>query len=197
MSIENPIYSQEENDEETFRDYIEALNLSPEDFEKKILDVGAGSAQFAKWAKDHGVSDKIFSLEPMEQMQETERAVRGKVEAVPFKNESFDLVVSKAAFPNISIGASLDEVKKGFLELLRVTKPGGEIRLGPVLKGELYDTQKDHNKAVEGAIQILKEDYRVKVEEIEDPAHNTYEYEGDKPARVLAKAYLIKIHKPQ
>ncbi|MEK7172709.1 MAG: methyltransferase domain-containing protein, partial [Patescibacteria group bacterium] len=83
---------------------MEDLKLSPEDFDKKILDVGSGSGQFAKWAKEHNVSSQIFSLEPKQESKEKIKSVKGVAEAIPFQNEVFDLVVSNASIPNVLFG---------------------------------------------------------------------------------------------
>lgn len=38
----------ESTDEEVFQSYMEDLRLTPEDLDKKIIDIGAGSTKFAK-----------------------------------------------------------------------------------------------------------------------------------------------------
>lgn len=188
------------NDEEVFQNYMEDLKLSPEDFDKKILDVGSGGSQFAKWAKEHHVSSQIFSLEPKQEPREKTKSVQGKAEAVPFQNESFDLVISNASIPNVFLGGDPETVKEGIrdslLELMRVTKPGGEIRLGRVLKGEVYESQKRLTADLENTLEELQKTYGAKVEEIHYPVADTYEYKNHEPVKLLAKAYLIRIQKP-
>jgi ubiquinone/menaquinone biosynthesis C-methylase UbiE len=122
-------------------------------------------------------------------------------EAIPFQDEAFDLVISNAAIPNVFLGESQqivkEKIKKSLFEMMRVTKPGGEIRLGRVLKGEIYETQKALVSALDETFDELRQTYGVEIEEIPYPAANTYEYKNDMPVRLLAKGYLIKIHKPQ
>jgi len=191
---------EDHTDEEVFQNYMEDLKLSPEDFDKKILDVGSGSSQFAKWAKEHNVNSQIFSLEPKQESQEKTKSVRGMAEAMPFQDEAFDLVISNASIPNVFLGESqeiVDEkLKNSLSELMRVTKPGGEIRLGRVLKGEIYETQKALVSALDKIFDELRQTYGAEIEEIPYPAANTYEYVNHEPVKLLAKAYLIKIHKP-
>lgn len=191
---------EEHTDEEVFQNYMEDLKLSPEDFDKRILDVGSGSSQFAKWARDHHVSSQIFSLEPKQEPQERTKSVQGKAEAIPFQSEVFDLVVSNASIPNIFLGESPETVKErvrsSLFELMRVTKPGGEIRLGRVLRGEVYESQEILASALDEAFAELRRDYGIEIEEIPYPAANTYEYVNHQPVKLLAKAYLIKMHKP-
>ena len=76
-------------EEKTFRQYIEDLKLNPEDFKKVILDVGAGEAHFAKWAKDHNISSQIYSLEPFQKMAEKEKGLIGNAEEIPTLDASF------------------------------------------------------------------------------------------------------------
>lgn len=129
----------EESDEELFQKYVEEMDLKPEDFEKKILDVGAGSAKFAKWAKEHNVSSEIYSLEPFFEPEEKSKAVKGRAEEIPFKDESFDLVISAGAVPQIFIAPEREQpevmeekIKQSLSEMLRVIKK--DILLSPDLE---------------------------------------------------------------
>lgn len=189
-----------DRDEEVFQNYIEDLELSPGDFDKKILDVGSGSSQFAKWAKEHYVSSEIYNLEPIQESQEAKRSVYGRAEAIPFKSETFDLVISNASIPNIFLGEKSkvlkEKIRNSLVEMIRVTKSGGEVRLGRVLRGESYKSQKEFSGVLDEALNNLRQNYNVEVEEIPYPVANTYEYINKKPVKILANAYLIKIHKP-
>ena len=190
----------EKSDEEVFREYMEDLKLSPEDFNKKILDVGAGSAQFAKWAKEHGVSSEIYSLEPRkENLIEKEKGVVAKAETMPFADESFDLIVSNAAIPNIYLGESSESIQKKIRssldEMMRLLKSGGEIRLDRVLIGKEYEPQRDLSKSIENALAELEKSGTVQVEKIRTSSDDTYEYQGHIPKKLLAEAYLIIIRK--
>ena len=190
-------------DEEEFQRYVEDLKLKPEDFEKKILDVGAGAAQFAKWAKEHGISRQIYSLEPQrDYLQESYKGVAGKAEELPFKDGSFDLAVSSAAIPNIYIDENdQDKVKekitKSLSEILRVIRPGGEARLARVLMGKEYEGQRILSESVEEVLEELEATGGVQIEKIRTPANDTYEYEGKRPVKLLAEAYLIIIRKDE
>ena len=137
-------YYREPTDEETFQEYFYGLDLKPEDFDKKILDIGSGSAQFAKWAKEHKVSSNIFSLDPNAKFLDKTNVVKGRVQELPFKNESFDLVLSHGSIPQIFSGAEYEGKKEGLLkgslvEMIRVAKNDGEIRFGPVIDKKLID----------------------------------------------------------
>ncbi len=191
---------EKETAEEAFQHYVEDLRLTPEDFDKKILDVGAGSAQFAKWAKEHHVSSQIYSAEPQtERLTEKEKSVSARAENLPFPDETFDLVISVAAIPNIYLGEDpkvmKEKIVQGFNEMTRVVKTGGEIRLARVLIGNIYEPQRILSESIDEALQKIEEG-GAQVEKIRTPSDDTYEYEGHKRKRLLAEAYLLIIHKP-
>jgi ubiquinone/menaquinone biosynthesis C-methylase UbiE len=102
---------------------------------KRILDIGAGSAEFGAAARKRGV--EIVSLDPKplddrdEPIFQKEGYVQGDAKHLPFADESFDVVVSHASVP---LHAAVDKVAvQHFLEeIRRVLKKGGECRFGPV-----------------------------------------------------------------
>lgn len=192
----------DKNDEEVFRIYMEDLRLTPEDFNKRILDVGAGTAQFAKWAKEHGIGNEIYSLESAKEcLVEKDKSVVARAETMPFKNESFDLVISNGAIPNVYIGERSAEemkenVKHSLFEMMRITRRGGEIRIGRVLIGKKYESQKILSLSIEESLNDLEEKDNIKIEKIRIPSDDTYEYDKNhKPTKLLAEAYLIIIRK--
>lgn len=202
MAIEQFKTSRQENaeNEKTFIDYMEELNLQPEDFERgKILDVGSGNAGFAKWAKDHGVSDQIYNIDPFQKhrFRERSKSAYAEAQAIPFENESFAMVL--ANYVNFaSLAENLEEIKKetvdAFSEMVRVLKPGGEIRF------QFYNMKDEQNKdnprnfyidSVDGLLGELEENgYKVeflnksKAEEIEG-------------RRIVRTIPIVKITKPE
>lgn len=194
----------DQTDEEVFRAYVEDLQLKPEDFNKKILDVGAGGGQFAKWARAHGVSNEIYSLEPdAKYLFEKDKSVIASAEKIPLENESFDLVVSNGAIPNIYIDSGdveeiKDKIKSSFNEMVRILKLGGEVRLARVLIGQEYESQKIVARGINEAIEKLEKENNIKVEKTRMPYCDTYEYDNNhEPIKILAEAYLIKMRKPE
>jgi ubiquinone/menaquinone biosynthesis C-methylase UbiE len=195
---DHPIES--EFDEERFQNYVEDLRLTSEDFQKKILDVGAGSAQFAKWAKDHGVSSEIYSIEPEEgRLMEREKGVIGVAEKLPFADESFDLLVSTAAIPNVYIGEDEHILKAkvtgAFSEIVRVLKSGGEARLARVLIGSLEKTQCQLARNIRASLNDMQENNGISVEWVRTPSDDTFDYKKDGAKDLRAEAYLLIIHK--
>jgi len=190
---------EDESDKEVFQRYMEDLKLRPEDFEKKILDVGSGANKFAKWAKEHNVSSQIYSLEPLRKSREVSKNVKGWAAAMPFQNESFDLVVSNGAIPNTLLAGDAEclkeRVKESLYEMLRVTKRGGEIRLGRVIKGDKDSPRGQLTPAIEETLEEMRSKHYVEIEEIHSPP-DLCEYKNGKPAGLIARVFLIKIRKP-
>ncbi|OGY64743.1 MAG: hypothetical protein A3I24_02425 [Candidatus Harrisonbacteria bacterium RIFCSPLOWO2_02_FULL_41_13b] len=135
-----------------FEQIIEELKLKQEDLEDKIiLDIGSGGGGFAAGVKENPeLNSRVISLDPnynLEKLSEEnanliKKAVRelkseqlpmvaGLSQELPFKDESIDLVISNHAVP-WHILDSADKVSKSIKEMIRVLKPGGEIRLHPV-----------------------------------------------------------------
>lgn len=188
--------------EQIFHSYVEKLRITPEDLKKNILDVGAGGAGFAKWAKEQGIADKIYSLEPREEvLTKRDKSIAALAENIPFRDESFDLVISVFAIPNIYLDeGSADEIKEkvknSFNEMVRVLKPGGEIRLASVLMGEKHESRRILSQSVNEELNILEERDDIQVERIRTPSDDPYEYdENNNPIELLAETYLIIIRK--
>lgn len=197
--------SLEPTDEEKFQRYVEDLQFTPKDFEKRILDVGAGSAQFAKWAKEHGVSSEIYSLELIyerssEYLKEKSKSVWGSAEDMPFKNNTFDLVISLDAIPQVFSGEEYkkeelkENVKSSFSEMLRVIKPGGEIRIGGMFDKGINEKQRQLRSTFNEIINEFKSKQDIAVEEIPN-GYNIYTRDKNGQPKIWEKRYLIKIHK--
>lgn len=139
----------------TWRSYeqiLSELNLTEGDIKDKfILDLGSGGAGFAEGVKqneellsrvvsvDPNYNLATLSVENANLMNEavkniTEQkldAVAGLAENLPFKNETFDLVISNHAVP-WHFAENTEKISKSIKEIMRVLKPGGEARLYPV-----------------------------------------------------------------
>lgn len=185
----------EETDEETFRAYMESLDLHPEDFDKKILDVGSGSAKFARWAKDHRVSNTIYSLEPFKELTEKSKSVMAKADAIPFKDNTFDLVISVGAIPQIFVGYEYDanrkdQIKRSLSEMLRV---GKEVRIGDFWP---YESLNEHQRklldAFSEALEELRQEQSI---EVEDRPGLRVHLNDDQGKTILAARRLFIIKK--
>ncbi len=187
-------------DEEVFQKYVEDLQLTPDDFKKRILDVGAGSAQFAKWAREHDVSSEIYSLESKALLKENIKSTWGLAEDMPFKNNIFDLVISRNAIPQVFSGEEYKKeelkknIKSSFFEMLKVIKPGGEIRIGGMFEKGITEKQRQLRVIFNEIISELKNDQRITVEEIPN-GYNIYARDKNGQPKIWEKRYLIRIHK--
>jgi ubiquinone/menaquinone biosynthesis C-methylase UbiE len=140
----------------SFQEYRHYLDLpSEEELKNKlVLDIGSGlGGRFVKEAKFHGIKavglnpnlNKSGSREELDQKHdwtlpdvENEKLfVAGEAKKLPFKDNSFDAVVSLFAIP-LYLPNRADDYKLVFNEIVRVLKPGGKAYLFPISK-EIYE----------------------------------------------------------
>jgi len=93
------------------------------------LDVGCGTGVLAARLADSGyemvgVDPSEGMLRVLEEKTSRVRAVRASGPALPFPDDSFDLVLSVAVMHHI---AAADEVRRTLAEMVRVTRRGGRI----------------------------------------------------------------------
>ena len=89
-----------------------------------------------------------------------------------------------------------ERVHNGLFEMMRVTKSGGEIRLGSVIREVESDSQQ-WNLILDATLEELRQAYGVEIEEIHTPP-DSYRYDEPfgEPKELFAKKYLIIIRKP-
>lgn len=112
----------------TFR-ILKNLGLTWSDLDnKKVLDVGAGTAKLARAAKQIGSTADIYSVDEDEQNiwstlppELKRKCLIASAEALPFSDNSFDLIVNNGSIKPNEI---TDEI--------RILKSGGEIRVAPI-----------------------------------------------------------------
>lgn len=147
------------------RVYKDNLNLTDTDLENgTILDVGAGSRNFAASCIRYGINVNVYSLEPQwqalngynrakqksylnKELTPVQRAILdlntviANAEEMPFPDQSFDLVVMNA-------GGSYDDENgeehdsSEFLQIARILKVGGEFRTDAYLES-IHEYPKD------------------------------------------------------
>lgn len=137
-------------DDAEMHEILGNLGLSERDIVgKTMLDIGSGGGEFARWGNRHGA--RVIALDHQlednvkRRMEFAESPfVMGTAHALPFADGSFDLVVSHASMPNITVKrpdtSNREEVirletesrLKAVQEALRVVRTDGEVRLAPV-----------------------------------------------------------------
>jgi ubiquinone/menaquinone biosynthesis C-methylase UbiE len=113
----------------------ETLSLAGVRPREKVLDVGCGTGSLAVLAAERvGEGGRVCGIDPAPRMiaAAVRKAKRqnvmvdfrpGVIEALPFPDQSFDLVVSSFMLHHVP-----DEVKRpGFAEVRRVLRPGGRF----------------------------------------------------------------------
>lgn len=99
-----------------------ALARSP----RRVLDVGCGEGRFCRALESHGIA--TVGIDPTPGLLDAARAheergalVRGFAERLPFRTETFDLVVSYLSLIDIP------DIEAGITEMARVLAPGGTL----------------------------------------------------------------------
>lgn len=112
-----------------FYDQLQFLGLDEKDLVgKKILDIGAGKSSFVEECNNRGAF--AVALEPRDLVSHPKFPfVKAIGEELPFKRNSFDLIVSVNAPFFYTPRWSFDAWKFNVYESLRVLKTGGELRL--------------------------------------------------------------------
>lgn len=114
---------------------VKDLDLEIDDLRgKKILDLGSNTSELARAAKHYGI-DSITSLDKRPYVLSRRRdlkSVAANAKELPFKDESFDLIISHFA-PPISFN-KIEDVIELLEEIKRVLAERGEARMYPAFK---------------------------------------------------------------
>lgn len=92
---------------------------------QRLLDAGCGNGNDLLYYKDHGAFGVGIDCSPKMVLKASRKnlmVVLGSFEDLPFKDNSFDVTVSKYAIQDSG------NVRKALSELARVTKPGGVLQ---------------------------------------------------------------------
>ncbi len=100
-------------------DIIAKLLSGIESYKTKILDVGCGTGFVSDIFPYLDITGIDVSREMLK--RNPHNCQIGSAEEIPFKDESYDFVLSRALLHH------LDNPKKGVREMMRVLKPGGEF----------------------------------------------------------------------
>lgn len=154
----------ETNSVETRAEFILGrLGLKWEDLKgKKILDIGAGSAEVAQAAAKKGIEVISLDLNLPEDPVKVTKYIIADARTLPLISGGFDLVIAHAA-PPASVVGSKDEAKKIFYEAVRVLKPGGEFRFGPVTnacmfeEGELFSPEEEETFSTDQRVARVRQ----------------------------------------
>jgi len=133
-------------------DYKEFLGFDERQLAgKTVLDLGSGSKEkLAGDLKEAGIEANVISLNPDYSLKKYRRIINDQedwqrksvaavAQALPFKNNSFDVILGLESITMYEDALDKPESAKSWArEIARVLKPGGEARLGEILgmKGE-------------------------------------------------------------
>lgn len=100
----------------------------------KVLDIGARQGELAKFLNNKGV--QTYSIEIKEfEYNEGSRQVQADVHALPFPNESFNIIIANGVFDDLIYRFDYPTAIK---EIARITRPGGVF----IMLGHAINSQK-------------------------------------------------------
>ena len=130
----------------------------------QILDAGCGTGFMLTWLRRYGSNPSVYGLDRDPAALEysahrgEKRLVRGKVEALPFAADFFDLVTSF----DVIYALPEREAKESFRELARVVKQGGLVLIRVPAFGFLYS---QHDRAVDTQHRYTRKELQARLEE--------------------------------
>lgn len=155
-----------------FFEYLKQFDITKEELDDPdslICDLGSGTRQdFAREVRELGLKSKIISIDPRLGLAESEdlalpassknERLRGRKnpepltlaalsESIPLKSKSVNRVYASYSVPYYL--ENPDEITRTIKEMVRVVKPGGTIKIFPVIPG--------HRKIIEKALLVLKD----------------------------------------
>jgi ubiquinone/menaquinone biosynthesis C-methylase UbiE len=113
-----------------------------------VLDLGCGTGLLAEFL-DKNVIGLDLSLEMLKSGKDKEIFIQGDIENLPFKNNSFDTILSFSSFMNLS------NLKKGLLEVKRILNKNG-LFVVTLLEKKLTDTFLDDLNSLFDVQEIKK-----------------------------------------
>lgn len=157
---------------------------------KRTLDIGAGPAVIAEAAKKKGIDVISLDLHPEMWTKEGTKLpdvpyVKASAEALPFDNETFDLIISHAG--PLSNTSSKEMLSQMIAEAKRVLKEGGELRFGPgnlnaniftaeelfTPEEETFTPEQRVERVGQKSLEFLKSlDENITQEEIKEPSYD-------------------------
>lgn len=113
--------------EAVFSKYVELFQLTPEDLQKIILDVGTGNGEFVTHLRSTLGNHNAYGIEKKQSV--SHGVVDGVFESdglnIPFDPNTFELVTAKHYLPIFF--SDPEKSEKAVRELVRVLKPGGRV----------------------------------------------------------------------
>ena len=130
--------------ERGLEEYESSLKINRDNLKgKKVLDIGSGTMRFAKEALEEGI--QVYALDPYLKSEENinqsfmekggrKYATAARGQQLPYTNQQFDYIFSLYGLMWVP---NQEDLELSVKEACRVLKPGGEIRIYPLLSDQL------------------------------------------------------------
>lgn len=147
---ESPDLSLEQEREETFKRYLEVLNISEENLKgKKILDIGCGEeAEFVKRCLNENITQEIYGLDMLEidtsgvQDDYKKNLLKGDVaEKLPVNELDYVLSVGVPLAPISEKEMSHSRLEETIENSIEALNKNGEARFYPIPKASPYSSE--------------------------------------------------------
>jgi len=113
--------------EKSFQEYSDYFSLTKEDLQKSLLDIGSGDGAFVQYLREVLGNNQAYGVEKQSQKinPSQEGMIAGNGLFLPFKDETFEIVIAKDYFPIFV--ANEENMQQTISEALRVLKQGGKM----------------------------------------------------------------------
>ncbi len=126
-----------------FERYAEDLFLDENALDgKKILDVGSNIPLFRDYLEGKYPETKVINID---QEFNTSLDAQALAEHLPFADNSFDLIVAHSSLTGWGIYENVEQILQ---EFIRVLRPNGEIRIGPIMIDDDTDLGEEQRKTI-------------------------------------------------
>lgn len=144
-----------------FFDYLRRLGISEKEVleskGKRWLSVGEGRSNFVFEAAKRGVDSQALDAVVRNPFA-PERTTIGLSQELPFPDQSFDRTVSVWLMDYFFDPKAFNDPvngRKSLIEMVRVTKVGGDIRINPIQQGALLSVVEELKKSGVIAYEVL------------------------------------------
>ncbi len=141
--------------------YLQELKIDPLSLKDKyVLDIGSDKNDFVHWLKRADITNHAWGIDI--DQEEASPDVFADSQALPFANNSFDVITAVHSVPTFLINHTNDQetfdiIKKSISEMLRITKENADIYINPIILSTSQEARQSAPAAYEKIQHELKD----------------------------------------